>query len=139
MDMDHAEHVSHAVGIVTAYVGQHHVPAADLPGLIASVHRAVAGLGQPAEDAPAQADKPTKKQIDASVRRDAIISFIDGKPYKTLKRHLTKHGLDARGYRERFGLPDSYPLVAADYAVKRSALAKAAGLGAPRQPLQAVA
>lgn len=139
MDMEHAEHVSHAVGIVTAYVGQHHVPAADLPGLIASVHRAVAGLGQITEPAAAEADKPTKKQIDASVRRDAIISFIDGKPYKTLKRHLTKHGLDARGYRERFGLPDSYPLVAADYAAKRSALARQFGLGSPGRKLQAVA
>lgn len=131
MDVDHPAHVAHAVGIVTAYVGQHHVPVADLPALLAAVHGAVAGLGSAAPIEQPAVDLPTKKQIDASVKRDAITSFIDGKPYKTLKRHLTKHGLDPRSYREKFGLPTDYPLVAAEYAAKRSALAKQIGLGQP--------
>lgn len=139
MDITHEDSVAHAVDIVRAYVGQHHVPAGDLPAFLASVHRAVTGLGQVAEAAPAASDVPTKKQIDASVRRDGIVSFIDGRSYKTLKRHLTAHGLTPERYRERFGLPDNYPMVAASYAEQRSALAKQFGLGSPGRKLQAVA
>ncbi|MCJ2053502.1 MucR family transcriptional regulator, partial [Methylobacterium sp. J-070] len=57
--------------------------------------------------------------------------FIDGKTYKTLKRHLTSHGLDPKAYRDRYGLPADYPMVAPSYAAQRSALAKAIGLGQP--------
>ncbi|MCJ2101238.1 MucR family transcriptional regulator, partial [Methylobacterium sp. E-046] len=66
-----------------------------------------------------------------SVRPDGIVSFIDGKTYKTLKRHLTSHGLDPKSYRDRYGLPSDYPMVAPSYAEQRSALAKAIGLGQP--------
>jgi predicted transcriptional regulator len=59
------------------------------------------------------------------------VSFIDGKTYKTLKRHLAAHGLDPHSYRERYGLPADYPMVAPSYAEKRSALAKSIGLGVP--------
>ncbi|TXN57906.1 MucR family transcriptional regulator, partial [Methylobacterium sp. WL18] len=76
-------------------------------------------------------DKPSAAQIRKSVQHDGIVSFIDGKTYKTLKRHLTANGLSPQSYRERYGLPTDYPMVAPSYAEQRSALAKAIGLGQP--------
>ena len=60
---------------------------------------------------------------------DHIISMIDGKSYKTLRRHLTTHGLTPEQYRERFGLKSDYPMVAATYSEARRAMAKSIGLG----------
>ena len=131
--------------IVAAYVSNNSVPIAELPKLIQSVHNAVRGLtsgsavGAVASDP--GAEKPSAAQIRKSVRPDGIVSFIDGKAYKTLKRHLTANGLDPHSYRDRYGLPADYPMVAQSYAEKRSALAKAIGLGQPgamaeRQPKQ---
>ena len=124
-----------AAEIVSAYVSNNPVPPAELPGLIARVHSAVSGLaaaGGSASTAPeAEVEKPSAAQIRKSVRPDGIVSFIDGKTYKTLKRHLTAHGLEPRAYRERYGLPADYPMVAPSYAEQRSALAKAIGLGQP--------
>jgi predicted transcriptional regulator len=60
---------------------------------------------------------------------DGVVSFLDGKTYKTLKRHLGTHGLDPVSYRQRFGLPADYPMVSPNYAAQRSALAKSIGLG----------
>ncbi|UIY45660.1 Ros/MucR family transcriptional regulator [Methylobacterium radiotolerans] len=121
--------------IVAAYVSNNPVPAAELPNLIRSVHSAVAGVAfGNAPGAPistTQAERPSAAQIRKSVRDDGIVSFIDGKTYKTLKRHLTAQGFDPRSYREQFGLPADYPMVAPSYAAKRSALAKAIGLGQP--------
>ena len=123
--------------LVAAYVSNNPVPASELPALIARVHGAVSGLVAgtltPESGAAPQADieKPSAAQIRKSVRQDGIVSFIDGKTYKTLKRHLTSHGLDPRSYRDRYGLPADYPMVAPSYAEQRSALAKAIGLGQP--------
>ncbi|WP_276592573.1 MULTISPECIES: MucR family transcriptional regulator [unclassified Methylobacterium] len=121
--------------IVAAYISNNPVPVAELPQLIQNVHNAISGLASgSAPAAPASAaevGKPTPAQIRKSVRDDGITSFIDGKTYKTLKRHLTSQGLDPRSYRERFGLPADYPMVAPSYAAQRSALAKAIGLGVP--------
>ncbi|WP_336492921.1 MucR family transcriptional regulator, partial [Methylobacterium nigriterrae] len=104
------------------------------PALIQAVHTSLAGLANEtaqAATAEEQVEKATPSQIRKSVTPDALISFIDGKPYKTLKRHLTGHGLDPYSYRQRFGLPADYPMVAASYATQRSELAKAIGLGRP--------
>jgi predicted transcriptional regulator len=124
-----------AGGIVSAYVSRNPVPAAELPKLIHSVHTAIAGLASGGiADATAstfEIQKPSAVQIRKSVRDDGITSFIDGKTYKTLKRHLSAKGLDPHSYRERFGLPSDYPMVAPSYAEKRSALARAIGLGVP--------
>src|SRR3546814_10094821 len=60
---------------------------------------------------------------------DRILSLIDGRPYKTLKRHLAAHGLTPEQYRERYKLPSSYPLVAQSYSEARRAVAEKAGLG----------
>ncbi|MCB4806351.1 putative transcriptional regulator [Methylobacterium brachiatum] len=123
--------------IVAAYVSNNPVPASELPPLIARVHGAIAGLvsGTPtAESGPAaqsDVEKPSPAQIRKSVRHDGIVSFIDGRIYKTLKRHLTVHGLHPRSYREHYGLPADYPMVAPSYAEQRSALARAIGLGRP--------
>lgn len=121
--------------IVAAYVSKNHIQAAELPALIANVHAAISSLilNGHAASAPAEPEieKPSAAQIRKSVTDDGIVSFIDGKTYKTLKRHLTSHGLDPRSYRERYGLPADYPMVAPAYAAQRSALAKQIGLGRP--------
>lgn len=122
--------------IVAAYVSNNPVPVLELPSLIQSVHSAVAGLASGGTLSTASADpveKPTPGEIRKSVRNDGIVSFIDGKAYKTLKRHLTAHGLEPRAYRERFGLPADYPMVAPNYAAARSQLAKQMGLGQQRR------
>ena len=82
-----------------------------------------------ATDQTAEIEKPTPAQIRKSVQHDGIVSFIDGKTYKTLKQHLTANGLSPESYRERYGLPADYPMTAPGYAAQRSALAKAIGLG----------
>jgi predicted transcriptional regulator len=126
-----------AVGLVAAYVANNPVPASEVPALIARVYGAIAALASgavPTEGstaAPAAVDKPSAAQIRKSVQHDGIVSFIDGKTYKTLKRHLTANGLSPQSYRERYGLPTDYPMVAPSYAEQRSALAKAIGLGQP--------
>lgn len=121
-----------ATRIVGAYVSNNPLPAAGLPDLIGSVHAALASIGT---GAPAAAAQVSEMQSPAAIRKsvtpDHIVSFIDGGRYKTLKRHLTAHGLDPRSYRERFGLPEDYPMVAPNYARRRSELAKSIGLGRP--------
>ncbi|WP_066924744.1 MucR family transcriptional regulator [Methylobacterium sp. CCH5-D2] len=118
-----------AAGIVAAYVSNNHVQVGELPALIAATHAALVGLGQPTAPAEPDVEKPSAAQIRKSVTDDGIVSFIDGKTYKTLKRHLTTNGLDPRAYRERYGLPANYPMVTATYAAQRSALARSIGLG----------
>ena len=76
-------------------------------------------------------ERPTAAQIRKSITPDALTSFVDGKRYKTLKRHLSKHGLDPHSYRAKFGLPTDYPMVSPSYSEARSALAKNIGLGRP--------
>jgi predicted transcriptional regulator len=115
--------------IVSAYVSNNPVPATEMPALLASVHAAFSGLGQSAKPTETTAEKLTPAQIRKSIKPDALISFIDGKPYKTLKRHLSKHGMTLEEYRERYGLPRDYPFTAPSYSEQRSALAKKLGLG----------
>ena len=117
--------------IVSSYVTHNSVQSADLAGLIASIHAALQGLGtakQPEVERP-QPAVPIRK----SITPDFLISLEDGKPYKTLKRHLAKLGLTPEDYREKWGLPRDYPMVAANYAQRRSELAKGLGLGQSRK------
>ncbi|MEE7451204.1 MucR family transcriptional regulator [Methylobacterium radiotolerans] len=125
-------------GLVAAYVSNNRVSAADLPALIAQCHGAIAALAaggdastEAAADLEAPRDRPSAAQIRKSIRPEGIVSFIDGRLYKTLKRHLTAHGLHPQSYRERYGLPADYPMVAQEYAERRSALARSIGLGVP--------
>jgi len=122
-----------AADLVSAYISNNSVPAIELPSLILQVHAALLGLAIPETPAQDDIEKATSGQIKKSITPDALISFIDGKPYKTLKRHLTTHGLDFETYRRRYGLPNDYPTVAANYSAARSALAKDLGLGQQRR------
>jgi predicted transcriptional regulator len=121
---------AHVARIVSAYVANHKVEAAALPHIIRSVQTTLSGLstgagGPVAEDKP-QPAVPVRK----SVFPDFIICLEDGKKLKSLKRHLqTGFGLTPEQYRERWGLPASYPMVAPSYSIQRSGLAKKAGLG----------
>ncbi|MFX7156016.1 MucR family transcriptional regulator, partial [Acinetobacter baumannii] len=71
--------------------------------------------------------------IRRSITADALVSFEDGKPYRTLRRHLTTRGLTPEAYRAKWGLPSDYPLVAASYSQQRSTLAQSLGLGRMRR------
>ena len=122
-----------AADLVSAYVSNNSLPALDLAALIGQVHAALVGLSQPPAPPEEEVEKATTTQIKKSITPDALISFIDGKPYKTLKRHLTTHGLDFETYRRRYGLPTDYPTVSANYSAARSALAKDLGLGQQRR------
>ena len=119
--------------IVAAYVSSNSVPLAGLADLIASVHRGLVGLSTPNEPAKIEVEKPTAAQIRKSITHDGLVSFVDGKTYKTLKRHLTGAGLDPASYRQRYGLPSDYPMTAPSYSEQRSALAKSLGLGQQRR------
>lgn len=117
-------------GVVAAYVGNNSVAVSDLAGLIKSVHDALAGADTPHQSPEAEpVTKLTAAQIRRSITPDALISFVDGKPYKTLRRHLTTHGLTVEQYKAQFGLPADYPTTAPAYSEARSAMAKALGLG----------
>lgn len=123
-------HVDRVADLVSAYVSRNAVPAGDLAGVVTAMHRALTALpGQQTIEMASKPEKPSAVEIRQSVQPAALISFLDGKSYKTLKRHLSKYGLDPVTYRERFGLPADYPMVAAQYAERRSSLAKELGFG----------
>ena len=108
---------------------------------LTSVHAAalavVTGVVTVAEPEPEPIQQPTAAQIKKSIQQDGLTSFIDGKSYKTLKRHLTSNGLTPETYRERYGLPADYPMTAPAYSAARSALAKSLGLGNGGRPADA--
>jgi predicted transcriptional regulator len=115
--------------IVSAYVSNNSVRSSDLPQMISEVHTALAGLQSgPAVEELAEPLKPAVP-IKKSITPDYLVSLEDGKPYKTLKRHLAKLGLTPDEYRAKWGLPYDYLMVALSYAAKRSELAKSLGLG----------
>lgn len=116
-------------GIVANYVANNAVRPADLPGLVGLVHDCLRGLGQDPGPDPDSADTPSAAEIRKSVTPEGIVSFLNGKTYQSLKRHLARHALTPEDYRTRFGLPSNYPMTAQAFSARRSALAKAAGLG----------
>jgi predicted transcriptional regulator len=129
--MSGAAHIELVSDLVSAYVSKNSVPVGELPVLIQSVHTALGSLGKPSEPEPVKLTPPVS--IKKSVTPDHIISLEDGRPYKSLKRHLTKHGLTPEEYRRKWGLPPDYPMVAPSYAAQRSELAKSLGLGQQRR------
>lgn len=113
--------------IVSAHVSNNSVAADALPALIQEVYRTLAGVerGAPEPDRPSPA-VPVRK----SVFPDHIVCLEDGKKLKMLKRHLkTAYDMTPEQYKERWGLPSDYPMVAPNYAKHRSSLAKRIGLG----------
>ena len=125
---DAHELISLTADIVSAHVSNNAVPSADLPGLIASIHGALAQLGQPVE---AEAPRPEPAvSVRASVKHDYIVCLEDGKKLKMLKRYLrTNYNMSPEEYRAKWGLPRDYPMVAPAYAETRKELAKKIGLG----------
>ncbi len=120
--------------IVAAYVGNNAVPSSDLPNLINDVYRALANaVGGQVEAQPPVEEKPAVP-VKKSITPDYIICLEDGKKFKSLKRHLRTHyDLTPEQYREKWGLPADYPMVAPNYAEARSNLARKMGLGQRRR------
>ncbi|MDP3316444.1 MAG: MucR family transcriptional regulator [Devosia sp.] len=115
--------------IVCAYVSHNALSVTDLPKLIADVHAALRGLQSPVAAVAAEEQKPAVA-VRKSVAPDYIICLEDGKKFKSLKRHLRTHyNLSPEEYREKWGLPTDYPMVAPNYSATRSRLAKDNGLG----------
>ena len=119
-----------AAQIVSAHVSNNTVEASALPALIQEVYRALNGLKGGASD-PVAPEKPVPAvPIKKSVYADYIVCLEDGKKLKMLKRHLqSSYNMTPDQYRERWGLPRDYPMVAPSYAERRSDLAKEIGLG----------
>jgi predicted transcriptional regulator len=119
--------LSLAAQIVSAHIANNTVPAEELPVLIQSVYTTLAQAGTAVvETAKQQPAVPVKRSVFA----DHIVCLEDGKRLKMLKRHLqTRYGLTPDQYRDKWGLPRNYPMVAPNYAEKRSALARSIGLG----------
>lgn len=133
-ETDAARLITLAADIVSAYVSNNHVQSAELPKLLSDVHEAIRGVtaaGSPAADA--GPPKATPQEIRRSITSDYLISFEDGKQYKTLRRHLTLRGLTPEQYRAKWGLAPDYPMTSASYSEQRSELARALGLGQQRR------
>lgn len=118
-----------ATDLVSAYVSNNQLDPEALPGLIETVYKSMSSLT--GDDSDLSAEKPVPAvPVEDSITDDYIICLEDGQKYKSLKRHLrTKFELTPKAYREKWGLPLDYPMVAPNYSVERSRLAKRTGLG----------
>lgn len=119
--------------IVSAYVGNNPTPAAELPALISQIHAALVRVSSGRPEALPEPAKPAVS-LKKSMTADYLVCLEDGKRFKSLKRHLrTQYSMTPEQYREKWGLPPDYPMVAPNYAVARSQLAKKMGLGQQRR------
>jgi predicted transcriptional regulator len=119
--------------IVSAYVGNNSVPSADIAGLIGQVHAALKRVSGGQASMLAEPAKPAVS-VKRSINSDFLVCLEDGKKFKSLKRHLrTQYNMTPEQYREKWGLPADYPMVAPNYAAARSQLAKQMGLGQQRR------
>ena len=130
---DTTNYIGLTAEIVSAYVGHNTVAASDIPALINQVHaalqRVTSGETQPSSE-------PLKPAVSVkkSINPDFIVCLEDGKKFKSLKRHLrAQYNMSPEQYREKWGLPADYPMVAPNYAAARSRLAKQMGLGQQRR------
>ena len=121
--------------IVASFAGNNTVAVGDLPAVIASVFRALRSVGQGEAEKPAEAPVPAVP-IKKSIGTDFLVCLEDGKKVKMLKRYLaSRYNLTPDQYRQRWGLPRDYPMVAPAYAARRSEMAKQIGFG--RKPAAA--
>jgi predicted transcriptional regulator len=131
--MADAEQNAHVAQILSSYLSNNTVAPTDLPGVIESVKRAFGGhAGEPASSSSGEAHKTWEPAVPVkkSVTPDAVTCLCCGETFKSLKRHLeTAHQLDPAAYRAAFNLKPDHPLVAPNYAARRSELAKSLGLG----------
>ena len=119
--------------IVSAYVSNNPVPAQDLSALINQVHSALTRVSTGQGDITSEPLRPAVS-VKKSITPDHIVCLEDGKKFKSLKRHLrTQYSMTPEQYREKWGLPADYPMVAPNYAAARSQLAKQMGLGQQRR------
>src|SRR5918993_1514009 len=127
------DHLELTAEIVSAYVANNSLPQSELPALLRAVHDALNHTVAGQVEAPAEAPKPAVT-VKKSVTPDYIVCLEDGKKFKSLKRHLrTQYSMTPEQYREKWGLPADYPMVAPNYAKARSELAKEMGLGQQRR------
>jgi predicted transcriptional regulator len=134
-DSPSSDYVALAAEVVSAFVGHNSLPVSELPGLITSVHAALVkisggtGVAAAAEPEVLTPAVPVRK----SITPDYLICLDDGRKFKSLKRHLASLGMTPDQYRAKWNLAPDYPMVAANYAATRSALAKKIGLGQNRK------
>jgi predicted transcriptional regulator len=122
-----------AADVVAAYVSNNAVSMAELPSLIAQVHKALVITAAGSIEKPVETQVPAVS-IKKSILPDYLVCLEDGKKFKSLKRHLrTKYDLSPEDYRAKWGLSADYPMVAPNYAAARSELAKSMGLGQQRR------
>jgi predicted transcriptional regulator len=128
-----SNYIELTAGIVSAYVSNNPVPAAEISSLISQVHSALQRVSSGQNEMAGETAKPAIA-VKKSITPDYIICLEDGKKFKSLKRHLrTQYNMTPEHYREKWGLPPDYPMVAPNYAEARSQLAKQMGLGQQRR------
>jgi predicted transcriptional regulator len=116
--------------IVSSFVSNNGVALEEIAGLIKAVHFSITSLDGPVQAVtPVSPVKLTRGRIKKSITAEALISFEDGKPYKTLKRHLARFHMTFADYKIKWGLPSDYPSVAPSYSAQRSEMALRRGLG----------
>lgn len=126
----HEQLITLTADIVAAHVGNNSVALSDIATLITNVHTALSGLSASQDTEPEDVRPEPAVSIRSSVKPDYIVCLEDGKKMKMLKRHLAVHyNMTPEEYRQRWGLPADYPMVAPAYAEKRRELAKTIGLG----------
>ena len=119
--------------IVSAYVSNNATTASEIPALISQIHAALVRVSGGNPEVPVEPAKPAVS-VKKSMTSDYLVCLEDGKRFKSLKRHLrTQYNMSPEQYREKWGLPADYPMVAPNYAVARSQLAKKMGLGQQRR------
>jgi predicted transcriptional regulator len=126
-DIEETTLITLTAEIVSAYVTKNRLPTAGLPELIANISDSIRKLGEPA--LPPEAPLVPAVNPKKSVYPDYIVCLEDGKKFKSMKRHLTSHGMTPQQYRAKWGLPADYPMTAPNYSATRSAMAKNIGLG----------
>jgi len=115
--------------IVSAYLSNNPTQASEIPNLISQVHAALLRVSSSRTDTPLEPAKPAVS-IKKSISPEYLVCLDDVKRFKSLKRHLrTQYSMTPEQYRDKWGLPPDYPMVAPNYAVARSQLAKKMGLG----------
>ena len=128
-DSGESSYIQLTANIVSAYVSNNTVPSAEIPNLIGQIHSALLRVSGGQAPSPAEPLKPAVP-LKRSITSDYLICLEDGKKFKSLKRHLrTQYKMTPEQYREKWGLPPDYPMVAPNYATARSQLAKKMGLG----------
>lgn len=125
--------LAYTTEIIAAHATRNEISAKELPGLIKNVYRTLADLGTQKTEEEKEILSPAVP-VNKSVFPDYIVCLEDGKKLKMLKRHLkSTYNMTGKEYKERWNLPDDYPLVAPNYANRRSELAKQIGLGKKRK------